>query len=136
MEKLSISIAIVFGVFLLSTSFLQAQKKVKTKEQAEESECLVAAYVWPSCHDDSLGSAAVGLFGPKVQTLAGEWQIHPSLDSDGLAVGYIHRAVSAPRCLTRPTRSGHWDQGGIPQSTRTSDLSCLASQWSCHAKSF
>jgi hypothetical protein len=77
MQKLNIriKIAIVFGVFLLSTSFLQAQKKVKTKEQAKESEYLVAAYVWPSCHDDSLGSAAVGLFGPKVQTLAGEWQI-------------------------------------------------------------
>jgi hypothetical protein len=69
MNKSSIRIAIVLSVFLLSTSFLQAQKKVITKEQTKENEYLVAAYVWPSCHDDPLGREKLWPEG------TGEWEV-------------------------------------------------------------
>lgn len=63
--KIVLRLAIMSVIFLLSISCLQSQQK----KQAVKNDYLVAAYIWPSCHDDSLGRAKLWSEG------TGEWEV-------------------------------------------------------------
>ena len=63
--KLNPIIAIVLVLFLISSSNLQAQPK----KQTVKSDYLVAAYIWPSCHDDPLARKKLWSEG------IGEWEV-------------------------------------------------------------
>jgi len=57
--------AIVLSVLLASTSFARSE----TNEQAPKHDYLVAAYVWPSCHNDPLAREKLWREG------IGEWEV-------------------------------------------------------------
>lgn len=58
-------LAILSGVLIMSISCSQPQQKTETVK----NDYLVAAYIWPSCHDDSLGRAKLWAEG------TGEWEV-------------------------------------------------------------
>lgn len=60
-----IQLTILSGVLLMSISCSQPQQKTETAK----NDYLVAAYIWPSCHDDSLGRAKLWAEG------TGEWEV-------------------------------------------------------------
>ncbi len=63
--NLKIKLAIVCSVLLGTLSCSQPQQKTETVK----NDYLVAAYIWPSCHDDSLGRAKLWSEG------TGEWEV-------------------------------------------------------------
>jgi len=63
--NLKIKMAIVLGVLMGVISCSQPQQKM----ESVKNEYLVAAYIWPSCHDDSLGRAKLWPEG------IGEWEV-------------------------------------------------------------
>lgn len=63
--SLKIKLAIVLGVLLGNISCSQPQQKA----EPVKNDYLVAAYIWPSCHDDSLGRAKLWSEG------TGEWEV-------------------------------------------------------------
>lgn len=63
--RIILRLAIVSGIFLFCTSCLRSQKT----EVPPKNDYLVAAYIWPSCHDDSLGRTKLWSEGE------GEWEV-------------------------------------------------------------
>lgn len=63
--RIVLRLTILSVIFLLAISNLQSQQK----KQAVKNDYLVAAYIWPSCHDDSLGRAKLWSDG------TGEWEV-------------------------------------------------------------
>lgn len=63
--KIILRLAIVSVIFLFSTSCFRSPKT----EVLPKNDYLVAAYIWPSCHDDSLGRAKLWSEG------TGEWEV-------------------------------------------------------------
>jgi hypothetical protein len=63
--NLKIKLAIACSVLLGTLSCSQPQQQTETVK----NEYLVAAYIWPSCHDDSLGRAKLWSEG------TGEWEV-------------------------------------------------------------
>lgn len=66
-KSLKIKLAVVLGVLLGSISCSQPQPQQKA--EPVKNDYLVAAYIWPSCHDDSLGRAKLWSEG------SGEWEV-------------------------------------------------------------
>ncbi|MBW8332311.1 MAG: glycoside hydrolase family 99-like domain-containing protein [Prolixibacteraceae bacterium] len=66
-KSLKIKLAVVLGVLLGSISCSQQQPQQKA--EPVKNDYLVAAYIWPSCHDDSLGRAKLWSEG------TGEWEV-------------------------------------------------------------
>ncbi len=67
--NLKIKMVIVLGVLLGSISCSQTQTQTQQKAEPVKNDYLVAAYIWPSCHDDSLGRAKLWSEG------TGEWEV-------------------------------------------------------------
>ena len=58
-------LVMIFGLLLANFSYAENREKEETKSD----EYYVAAYIWPSCHDDPLGRAKLWADG------IGEWEV-------------------------------------------------------------
>ena len=58
-------LAMIFGLLLFNNACVESRET----EVGKSDEYYVAAYIWPSCHDDSLGRAKLWADG------TGEWEV-------------------------------------------------------------